>query len=447
MDKKYLTVSALNRYIKAKFSQDHQLQTVFLKAEISNFKHHRSGHLYFTLKDDKSRINAVMFSSKAATLHFEPQDGIKVIVEASVGVYEAAGSYQLYVDKMQQDGLGDLFLKYEKLKKVLENEGLFSQEHKKAIPAFPTKIGILTSYPSAALMDIVRTIKLRFPVVQIYIFPVPVQGKEAFLQIIDTLQYVDSLQLSTIILARGGGSIEDLWNFNEERLARAIYSASTPIISGVGHEIDFTIADFVADYRAATPTAAAIKATPDIKELKRANLEYINQLNRLIKVKIDQKTEELKRIKETYLFKNPEKLFYEHNNRLVYLSDNLYHNMTGRLTKLSNQYKILNQKIEHSAELFVYKNVSLINNLNDLMTRNMQQKLLNKQTNLKNTISNLNNLSPLKVLSRGYTLVEKNNQIQKDISLINEGDDIIVRFEKGELEAVVERINYGKTKF
>ena len=254
MEKRYLTVSALNRYLKAKIDADTQLQKILIKGEISNFKHHSSGHLYFTLKDEKSRINAVMFSSKANKMLFKLENGMKVLIQASVSVYDVAGTYQLYVDSIEQDGLGNLFLRYEQLKKQLSLEGLFDLDKKITIPKFPSKIAVLSAYPSAALADIVRTINLRFPVVRVIVFPIPVQGKDAYIHIIRTLNYVDTLKFSTIIIARGGGSLEDLWNFNEEGLARAICNCKTPIISGVGHEVDFTICDFVADYRAATPT-------------------------------------------------------------------------------------------------------------------------------------------------------------------------------------------------
>lgn len=304
MERKYLTVTALNRYLKAKIDADSQLQKIYIMGEISNFKHHSSGHLYFTLKDENSRVNAVMFSSKARKLPFEPANGMKVFIQASVSIYDVAGTYQLYVDKMEQDGLGNLFLRYEQLKKQLAGEGLFSPENKKQIPKFPSRIAVLSGYPSAALADVVRTIKLRFPVVRIVAFPIPVQGKDAYIKICRMLKYVDSLNFNTIIIARGGGSLEELWNFNEELLARAIFECKTPIISGVGHEVDFTICDFVADYRAATPTAAAIKATPDLMELKQnvANVEYT--LSTLMKQKINIYKENFNRLSSFYLFKN-----------------------------------------------------------------------------------------------------------------------------------------------
>ena len=300
MERKYLTVTALNRYLKAKIDADSQLQKIYIMGEISNFKHHSSGHLYFTLKDENSRVNAVMFSSKARKLPFEPANGMKVFIQASVSIYDVAGTYQLYVDKMEQDGLGNLFLRYEQLKKQLAGEGLFSPENKKQIPKFPSRIAVLSGYPSAALADVVRTIKLRFPVVRIVAFPIPVQGKDAYIKICRMLKYVDSLNFNTIIIARGGGSLEELWNFNEELLARAIFECKTPIISGVGHEVDFTICDFVSDVRCATPSEAAMFATPNQKELKKHLYELQQQLTYRMKQYLHINQQKLDRLKNSY---------------------------------------------------------------------------------------------------------------------------------------------------
>ena len=375
MEKRYLTVSALNRYLKAKIDSDEQLQKILIKGEVSNFKHHSSGHLYFTLKDETSRINAVMFASKARKLPFELENGMKVLIQASVSVYDVAGTYQLYVDNIEQDGLGNLYLRYEQLKKALALEGLFDQEHKQEIPKFPSKIAVLSAYPSAALADIVRTIKLRFPVVRVIVFPIPVQGKGAYLHIINTLNYVDSLGFNTIIIARGGGSLEDLWNFNEEALARAIYNCKTPIISGVGHEIDYTICDFVADCRCATPTAAGIKATPDLVELKQ-NVNNINYtLNTLIKQKITLNKQMLNKLNSFYLFKNPNKLFEDKKVKIDYLSDRLKDVFTYNLNLQSNKAKNLIQTLNHQANLFTLEQKNHLNLINQTMEQLMKQKI------------------------------------------------------------------------
>lgn len=438
MEKRYLTVSALNRYLKAKIDSDEQLQKILIKGEVSNFKHHSSGHLYFTLKDEMSRINAVMFASKARKLPFELENGMKVLIQASVSVYDVAGTYQLYVDNIEQDGLGNLYLRYEQLKKALALEGLFDQEHKQEIPKFPSKIAVLSAYPSAALADIVRTIKLRFPVVRVIVFPIPVQGKGAYLHIINTLNYVDSLGFNTIIIARGGGSLEDLWNFNEEALARAIYNCKTPIISGVGHEIDYTICDFVADCRCATPTAAGIKATPDLVELKQ-NVNNINYtLNTLMKQKITLNKQMLNKLNSFYLFKNPNKLFEDKKVKIDYLSDRLKDIFTYNLNLQSNKAKNLIQTFNHQANLFTLEQKNHLNLINQTMEQLMKQKIKYEKEKLYYTLSKLNTLSPLKVLERGYAIVLKEDNVVLTVNELKTGDKIKIKMKDGSKNAIIE---------
>lgn len=438
MEKRYLTVSALNRYLKAKIDSDEQLQKILIKGEVSNFKHHSSGHLYFTLKDETSRINAVMFASKARKLPFELENGMKVLIQASVSVYDVAGTYQLYVDNIEQDGLGNLYLRYEQLKKALALEGLFDQEHKQEIPKFPSKIAVLSAYPSAALADIVRTIKLRFPVVRVIVFPIPVQGKGAYLHIINTLNYVDSLGFNTIIIARGGGSLEDLWNFNEEALARAIYNCKTPIINGVGHEIDYTICDFVADCRCATPTAAGIKATPDLVELKQ-NVNNINYtLNTLMKQKITLNKQMLNKLNSFYLFKNPNKLFEDKKVKIDYLSDRLKDIFTYNLNLQSNKAKNLIQTFNHQANLFTLEQKNHLNLINQTMEQLMKQKIKYEKEKLYYTLSKLNTLSPLKVLERGYAIVLKEDNVVLTVNELKTGDKIKIKMKDGSKNAIIE---------
>ncbi|MFR1757387.1 MAG: exodeoxyribonuclease VII large subunit [Thomasclavelia spiroformis] len=438
MEKRYLTVSALNRYLKAKIDSDSQLQRILINGEVSNFKHHSSGHFYFTLKDEHSRINAVMFSSKASKVPFDLTNGMKVLVQASVSVYDVAGTYQLYVDTIEQDGLGNLFLKYEQLKKQLANEGLFNPENKLVIPKFPSKIAVLSAYPSAALADIIRTIHLRFPVVRVIVFPIPVQGKDAYLEIIRTLRYVDTLGFSEIIIARGGGSLEDLWNFNEEGLARAIYQCKTPIISGVGHEVDFTICDFVADYRCATPTAAGIKATPDLVELKQ-NVNNINYtLNTLMKQKITLNKQMLNKLNSFYLFKNPNKLFEDKKVKIDYLSDRLKDIFTYNLNLQSNKAKNLIQTFNHQANLFTLEQKNHLNLINQTMEQLMKQKIKYEKEKLYYTLSKLNTLSPLKVLERGYAIVLKEDNVVLTVNELKTGDKIKIKMKDGSKNAIIE---------
>ena len=437
MERKYLTVTALNRYLKAKIDADSQLQKIYIMGEISNFKHHSSGHLYFTLKDENSRVNAVMFSSKARKLPFEPANGMKVFIQASVSIYDVAGTYQLYVDKMEQDGLGNLFLRYEQLKKQLAGEGLFSPENKKQIPKFPSRIAVLSGYPSAALADVVRTIKLRFPVVRIVAFPIPVQGKDAYIKICRMLKYVDSLNFNTIIIARGGGSLEELWNFNEELLSRAIFECKTPIISGVGHEVDFTICDFVADYRAATPTAAAIKATPDLMELKQnvANVEYT--LSTLMKQKINIYKENFNRLSSFYLFKNPNKLYEDKKAKVDYLYDKLCYAFNDNLNSQKNKTTNLIQVFNHQTNLFLTNQKNQLKVIDHTMNMEIKRKLQINQEKYRFLISKLNTLSPLKTLERGYAIVLKNEQVVASSNSLSSGDEIEIKMKDGSKKAVI----------
>lgn len=437
MDKRYLTVSALNKYIKAKIDHDIQLQSLLIKGEISNLKKHSSGHIYFTLKDDQSRISAVMFSSKARKLNFDLKNGDKVLIEASVSVYYVTGSYQLYVNNIELDGIGNLFLKFEKLKKDLSRDGLFDEQHKKRIPQYPSKIAVLSAYPSAALMDIVRTIKLRFPIVRIVIFPVPVQGKDAYKMIIRTLKYVDTLKFNTIIIARGGGTLEDLWNFNEEELARTIYECQTPIISGVGHEIDFTICDFVSDYRAATPTAAAIKATPDIQKMKNElhNFEY--HLVKSMNYKVASKKSVIDNLVSYYLFKNPEKLYINQMNTLSYFDEQLIKNFKLQLENKKRDYLFNQKTLNHQITLFSNNLHNKLDNINHSLVINIQNKTHDSQQKLGYILSQLNALSPLKTLERGYAIVLKDSQTMTSQKNLKTNDLIEIKFKDGTVKAII----------
>ena len=267
MEDKYLSVTALTRYIKYKLDNDKNLQEVYLRGEISNFKAHTRGHYYFTIKDENSRINAIMFSFNASKLKFMPEDGMKVLVKGKISVFESTGNYQIYISDMLEDGVGNLHIAFEQLKKKLGDEGLFDLKYKKEIPKIPMKVGIITAPTGAAVKDILSTIKRRFPICKTILFPCLVQGELARDDIVKKLDIADNYGLDVIILGRGGGSIEDLWPFNEEVVARKVFACKTPIISGVGHQIDFTICDFVADKRAETPTGAAERAVPMLSDL------------------------------------------------------------------------------------------------------------------------------------------------------------------------------------
>ena len=323
MEKDYLNISDLNNYIKNILDKDSFLNKVYLKGEISNFKNHTRGHLYFTLKDDNSRISAVMFQSSAIKLTFVPEDGMNVLVEGRISAYPAQGSYQIYIEKMEPDGLGALYIEYEKLKKKLASEGLFNPEHKKAIPKFPEKIGVITASTGAAVRDIMSTIRRRYPICEAILFPCLVQGRDAAPDIVRQIKKADAFAVDTIIVGRGGGSIEDLWAFNEEMVAKAIYECNTPIISAVGHEIDWTIADFVADLRAPTPTGAAEMAVPTVIDINTLLNNYKIRLNKNIKNMINTKFIKWRSLKNSFVLKNPMSMYEIKEQKLDALLDKL----------------------------------------------------------------------------------------------------------------------------
>lgn len=417
MERRYITVTTLNKYLKNKFDTDPNIQTLFLKGEISNFKGHTRGHLYFTLKDEYSRINAVMFSTNASKLNFVPKDGMKVLVCGRVSVYEPNGGYQIYVTEMIGDGLGNLYLKFEELKKKLSNEGLFLESHKKKIPKFPRRIGIITAPTGAAIRDILSTIKRRFPITETILFPALVQGEYAANDIVKQIKIADEYGMDLLIVGRGGGSIEDLWSFNEEIVARTIYDAKTPIISAVGHEIDFTISDFVSDLRAPTPTGAAEMAVPNMIDV----VNFLNQLNiRLnkdLKNILDSYTKKIDNFKSCYVLSNPLATFEIREQKL----DNLINNLNSRIKYIidTNQKRLSNFKSNYTLN----NPDSLLNNYN-----NTYELLLNK----------LNLLNPLNILSKGYSVVKKDGKLIKDIDSINVKDKIEIKLYKGNIEAIVE---------
>lgn len=417
MERRYITVTTLNKYLKNKFDTDPNIQTLFLKGEISNFKGHTRGHLYFTLKDEGSRINAVMFSSSASKLNFVPKDGMKVLVVGRVSVYEPNGGYQIYINEMQEDGVGNLYLKFEELKKKLSAEGLFDPVYKKEIPKFPTKIGIVTAPTGAAIRDILSTIKRRFPSVETILFPALVQGELAANDIVEQIRRADDYNLDVLIVGRGGGSIEDLWSFNEEIVARAIFAARTPIISAVGHEIDFTISDFVADLRAPTPTGAAEMAVPNIVDVRNFLNQLDIRLNKDIQNLIEINNKKLDTFKKNYVLTNPLAAF------------------EIKEQKLDNMFNDLNNKIKHILDIRVKK----LDNIKSNYTLNNPDTLIYQFNNSYELLLNkLNLLNPLSVLSKGYSVVSKDGKAIKDTKELKVNDKINIKLHKGTINAIVE---------
>lgn len=425
MDIKYVTISDLNRYIKAKFDMDNHLGRVYLKGEISNFKHHTRGHLYFTLKDEASRLAAVMFASSAKNINFEPEDGMKVLVSGRVTVYEATGSYQIYVDEMQLDGIGNLYLEYEKLKKKLDSEGLFAKEHKRPIPKYPKKIGIITAPTGAAIRDILSTIKRRYPICETILFPALVQGVGAKESIVKQLNRAQEYDLDVIICGRGGGSIEDLWAFNEEIVARAIYESKIPVISAVGHEIDFTIADYVADLRAPTPTGAAEMAVPNLVDLNNLLEQYKIRCNEGISNILKKNELRLNNVTSSFVLKNPLNLYAIKEQKL----DNLIDTLNKYIINKINNSKLVYEKI-------------VSNNI----LRNPNVLLEKKKNNFNILLKTIEVLNPMKLLDSGYSIVKFNDKVINDINLVNENDLIDISLKNGNIKAkVVERkVKNGK---
>lgn len=413
---KYLTITALTKYLKYKFDSDDNLKQVFLRGEISNFKYHTTGHLYFSLKDDTSKINAIMFSTNARRLVFKPVDGMNVLVTGRVSVYEATGNYQIYVDDMLEDGVGNLYVAFEQLKAKLSKEGLFDQKYKKEIPKIPSRIGIITAPTGAAIRDILSTIKRRFPLCETFLFPALVQGANAAPDIVKKLKQADAFNLDVIILGRGGGSIEDLWAFNEENVAREIFACKTPIISAVGHEVDFTIADFVADLRAPTPTGAAEMAVPNISDV----LIYINNYNiratKALNKKVEMLRVSLDNIKSNYILNNPV-IMYENKKQLI---DSYLEKMKTIIFYKVNNYGI---KLDNIKSNYILKNP--------------KELYAKKIMNLDNLITKLELLNPLSVLKRGYTLTYQNDKIVKTVKNINLDDKLVIKLIDGSINVNV----------
>lgn len=419
MNDKYLTVTALTRYIKYKIESDNNLKKVYLKGEISNFKAHSTGHFYFSIKDENSIIRAIMFNSNAKKLNFIPTEGMKILVTGTISVYPATGSYQIYVDDLIEDGIGNLYVAFEKLKEKLSKEGLFDPKYKKKIPKIPSKIGIVTAKTGAAVKDIISTIRRRFPLCETYLFPCLVQGENASEDIRNKVIQADQYQLDVLIVGRGGGSFEDLNCFNDEALARTIFACKTPIISAVGHEIDFTIADFVADMRAPTPTGAAEMAVPNKMDL----LTHVNQL----KIRLDESI--IKKLKyqklvldsftNSFVIKNP-LLLYQNKQQQLDLD-------IEKINKL-----ILDNIERKKIKLDQFKNNYILNNPVILYQNYMKE--------LNNFLEKLELLNPISVLKKGYSLTYYNGTILSSIKTVKKDDSLNIRLYDGTLDVVVKNV-------
>lgn len=410
MENEYLTVSQLNAYINKKLKFDSKLKNIYVKGEISNFKTYPSGHSYFTLKDKNSQIPAVMFKGRRKFLKFEPEDGMKVIIKGKVEVYERDGKYQLYATTITEDGIGALHIAFEQLKKKLNKEGLFDDEHKKDIPTYPQRIGVVTASTGAAVKDIIRTIKGRYPYCEVLVFSTLVQGDLAAPQIVRQINHAQQYNIDTLIVGRGGGSIEDLWPFNEEIVARSIYDCKIPVISAVGHEVDWTISDFVADARAPTPTGAAVLAVPDINEVRYKVKQLSDRLNKNINNRITENKTKLNSISQKQIFKNPE---------------SIYEIKAMTLDNLINKLEFTSKNIitENRNKLFKLENKNILKNPEDITK-------MKKEVFLRH-VAKLEVLNPLITLKRGYTLTKVEGKIVSSAKDVKSGDKLDVEFDDG----------------
>lgn len=416
---KYFTVTQYNQAIKNFLDSKEECRTVHIKAEISNFKGHTRGHLYFTLKDEESRISAVMFSSSAASLTFTPKDGDEVLVDGRISVYVPNGGYQVYVEEMKLSGNGDLLKKFEELKKKLLDEGLFDASKKKPIPKFPSKIGIVTAPTGAAIRDILSTIKRRYPLCETILFPSLVQGEEAKFDVVRQIERAQNYDLDVLIVGRGGGSIEDLWAFNEEIVARAIYASNIPIISAVGHEPDFTIADFVADLRAPTPTGAAEMAVPNMVDL----INYIKQieirLNKNVTNKINYLGKEFKSLSTSYVLSNPLASFEIKEQKLDTLIDIIIKEVNHKLETCTTRYKNL---------------------ASSRVLTKPDELLIPPKNSLELIVNKLELLNPLSVLKKGYSVVKMDNKIIRTVKDIKVNDTLDIKLIDGEIKTNVKEV-------
>lgn len=441
MEPKYLSVTDITNYIKLKLDSDVFLQRVYVRGEISNFKDHSRGHYYFSLKDEKSKISAVMFSYYNQKLKFTPTDGMKVLVVGRISVYETTGTYQIYVEDMIEDGLGNLYVAFNELKKKLEQEGLFASVHKKPIPKYPKRIGIITSPTGAAIRDILSTIKRRYPICETILFPAIVQGSEAKDSIAKAIRTADQFDLDVLIVGRGGGSLEDLWAFNEEIVARAIFSAKTPIISAVGHETDFTISDFVADLRAPTPTGAAEIAVPNIvdviSEIKQLKTRLINSLNN----KINNYKDYLNNLISRRIFKDPMQMYLVKEQKLDQLLSRLIMASKNKLDSYKIYFNnLISRRIFQDPTIIYLSKKEKLNQLIPRLKNAGKIKLKNVENEYIKYIEKLSALNPLNIIKRGYAAVTSNEEMIASVKALKINDLLNIRFKDGIVDANVVEI-------
>lgn len=440
MTNKYLTVTALTKYMKRKLDMDPHLRDVWLKGEISNFKLHSRGHMYLTIKDDRARINAVMFAGNNRFLKFKPEDGMKVLVHGEVSVFEATGQYQLYIQQMEPDGIGSLYLAFEQLKERLRRKGYFDEHHKKKIPIIPHHIGVITSPTGAAVRDIITTIKRRYPVAQVTVLPVLVQGVNAAPSITKAINEANDMGVfDVIILGRGGGSIEELWSFNEESVAEAIFHSEIPIISAVGHETDVTISDYVADLRAPTPTGAAELAVPSQYELLDRITKMKQTLNSLVAISIKHQQSKLKQMVNAYAFRYPEQLIRQKEQELDKNRERIDRSfqleVNNKMERFSNyKTRLLTQHPKRRIEQATKALSQLIKQNNQAMNQYVEKQSIQ----FTRSMDKLSLLNPLEIMKRGFAIpYTPTGDIIKSKSQVKQHDRISINLHDGMVDCEV----------
>lgn len=439
-EKQYVTITALTKYIKRKFDADPHLQDMYVKGEISNFKQHSSGHMYFTLKDEKARILAVMFSSFNKAMRFRPENGMKVLVRGDITVFEQSGQYQMYIKDMQPDGIGDLYLAFEQLKEKLLKQGLFSKEYKKPLPKYPHTVGVITSPTGAAIRDIITTLKRRYPIANILVIPALVQGEQGAASIVRAIEQAnDSDDIDVLIVGRGGGSIEELWAFNEEIVAQAIFASRIPIISAVGHETDTTIADYVADLRAPTPTGAAELAVPHIDELIERVLTRQTRIIRKIKEKVHVQAGRFERLSKSYAFKYPQRLYEQKLEQVDKATEHLQRAAQTLFLNKNEEYIRARRRLErNNLNALLQNSLQLQTKTERALNRAFANLLLAKKKEHQRINIALDALSPLKIMDRGYSLVyDLDEHLVKSTDQIRPNDHIKIKLVDGSITCEV----------
>ena len=442
MSEEYVTVSALTKYIKYKFDKDPHLGRVYLTGEISNFRL-RPTHQYFSLKDENAIISATMFQSAFKKIQFRPEEGMKVLVIGKVSVFEKSGQYQINIEHMEPDGVGALYLAYEQLKKKLEAEGLFSLP-KKTIPQFPKKIAILTSESGAVIQDIQTTVARRFPIVQLVLYPTVVQGVHAVNSILKNLDLVEQEDYDVVIIGRGGGSIEDLWAFNEEPVVRRVAELSIPVISSVGHETDTTLIDFVSDMRAATPTAAAEIATPVLMEIHQQLRNLQTRLEQALSRQLQIKRERMQALANASIFQNPERIYQVYQQRVDQLEMRLQQMMQQsvqhkRQQLLKNQHRLElgspSRRVQTEKQALQY--------LAKRLEQAQGQLMKDKKQQFQRAIQQLDLLSPLKIMNRGYGILQQEETIIKSVDQLEVNQELTIQLVDGTVRSKVTSVEKG----